>query len=131
MSPSKPFSEAIIAQPERSGVPAVLWISIIALGIITLLTLIFGLSRGWVVALASAGLDGAILIGLLLGHRWAYVTLIILSIVGVAAAFSQGAGHGLAVMIGNGIVVVPVLLCTDFFFPRRGEASCSSNPKST
>lgn len=101
---------------ERPAIPGLLWIALVALGVITSLTLVSGVSRGSAIAFVAAGLNALILVGLLLGHRWAYILLMVFSMAGVAVAFSRSGGQGLAVLIGNGIVVVPVLLSSHYFF---------------
>jgi len=116
----------------QRNIPGVLWISIIPLGIITLLTLMSGVSRGSPAALVAGGLNTLILVGLLLGHRWAYILLMVFAIAGVAVAFSRSSAQGAVVLIGNGIVVVPVWLSTHYFFGRSEQdvsVQPSSNPE--
>lgn len=112
----------------RRDIHGPLWIGIVALGIITVLTLISGLSRGSAAILVATGCNLALMIGLFLGHRWAYVLLLVFAAAGVAVAFSKSAAQGLTVLIGNASVVVPVLLSTDFFFPRLQQGSAPRHP---
>ena len=120
------------SQGTQRNIPGVLWIGIVALGVVTLLTLISGVSRGSAAACVAAGFNSLILVGLLLGYRWAYILLMVFSIAGVAVALSRSGGQGLAVLLGNCIVVVPVLLSTHYFSgpsPQEISPQHSPNPE--
>ena len=108
--------------------PGVLWIAIFTLGIITILTLFSGLARGSVAVLLAAVCNLGLLLGLVLGHKWAYVLTIVFAVAGVAVAFGKSAAQGLVVLIGNAVVVVPVLLSTRYFFPPEPPAELSREP---
>ena len=101
----------------RKDIPATLWIALAALAIITVLTLLSMLKSGSPVRLVAAACNIALLIGLARGQKWAYVLTVVFSVLGVAVAFNRGPSHIVAILIGNGLVVVPVLLSTSFFFP--------------
>lgn len=101
------------------AVPAPLWIAIAALGIITVLTLLSLLKGNFLVPLVAAACNIALLFGLMKGQKWAYIMTLILSFLGTAVAFGKGASAGMAVMIGDALVWVPVLLSTRFFFPNN------------
>lgn len=107
----------------RTPVPGPLWLAIATMAVVSLLTLL-SLFRGAIlVPLVTVVCNLALLFGLWQGHKWAYVVTIVFSVLGALFAFGKGPMHGLLVLIGNGLVLVPVLLCTRYFFPgsERGE----------
>jgi hypothetical protein len=103
------------AGPIERKIPGLLWIAVSALGIITVLTLYSALTRGSAASFAAVVCNLALMLGLVPGHRWAYGLLIVFAVAGVAVSFGQGASQGLMVLIGNAVVVVPVLLSTRYF----------------
>jgi len=105
-------------------IPGVLWIALISLGVMVLLKLVAALKVGPLI-LIDVALSTVLLVGLYLGHRWAYFLTIVFTVLGTAIALSKGAGHGLAVLIGDCLVLVPVILSTDYFFFKK-EANRSS-----
>jgi hypothetical protein len=116
--PSQPLPpEARAAKPTP---PAPLWFAIAALGIISVLTLL-GLARNPGVVLVAVFGNLILMLGLALGHRWAYVLVILFSVVGVAVAFAKSGHLGLPVLLGNATVLVPVLMSTRFFFPGEPQ----------
>lgn len=107
--------------------PALVWFAIAVLGVISVLTLMAGLSRKPGVALATVLGNVILMIGLGLGHKWAYVLLIALSALGAAFAFAKSGVHGLSVLLGNAVVVTPVLMSTRFFFPNHQQKDLPGN----
>lgn len=105
----------------RRDIPGVLWIAIVALAVITVLTLLSLPKSRSLVPLVAAGCNVGLLVGLVMGQKWAYVLTVVFSVVGVAVAFGKGASHGLAVLVGNGLVLLPVLFSTRFFFPVQAQ----------
>lgn len=103
--------------------PACLFIGLAALAILTVLGLFSAMARGSATGFVAVICNLALLLGLLLGHRWAYVLLILFSIAGIAVAFSRGAGTGLLVLLGNAVVVLPVLWSTSYFFQRGAQSN--------
>ena len=77
---------------------------------------------------AAVACNLALLLGLLLGHRWAYVLVIVFAIAGAVVAFGRGGNHGLFVLLGNGVVVLPVIFSSRYFFPHETVAGNSSKP---
>jgi hypothetical protein len=69
-----------------------------------------------------------LMFGLALGHKWAYVLLIAVSTLGVAVAFAKSGARGLSVLLGNAVVVVPVLMSTRFFFPSPEHDNPPESP---
>jgi hypothetical protein len=102
-------------------VPPALWISIAALGAMTLIQLLIGVQKGSGVLLVSVILNAVFLAGLLQGQKWAYVGMLVLGIGGPVAMLGRNAGQALIILLINGLVIVPMILSTRFFFPSRSE----------
>jgi hypothetical protein len=107
--------------PERENIPPVLWIGLISLALMVIGKVLFAFSLGPRLLL-DAVLSGALLVGLYLGHRWAYVLTIVFTALGTIVTLTKGVEHGLAVLLGDCLVLVPVILSTDYFFPRRARS---------
>jgi len=97
-------------------VPGRLWIGLVALALFSVIQLGVGLTQGKAELLIAVAINVALLIGLYLGHRWAYIALMSFSFLGVVVSASHNAVGGLIVLLLNGFVVVPVALCTGYFF---------------
>ena len=54
--------------------------------------------------------------------------VLVFSLAGVAVAFGRSFLQGLMVLIGNAVVVVPVLLSTPYFFPSKSSTFGSQEP---
>ncbi len=105
----------------KKDIPGLLWIAIVALGVISVLGLLAGLTHGFLVALVAAGCNLILMFGLLRGYAWAYLLTVVLSVLGIAVALGRGGSQGVTVLAGNSVVLVPVILCTGFFFSRRSQ----------
>ncbi len=104
--------------------PAILWVALVTVGVISLAQL--GASSGTqsVIVLVSAVLSAFLLIGLHAGHRWAYVLTLLFCVVGPIAGFDEGPEAGWQILIVIWLMVaVPVILSSRFFWvqPRRDE----------
>jgi hypothetical protein len=66
--------------------------------------------------LIAVVLNLAILWGLYHGHRWAFVVTLVLGLLGVVVTLARNPALGLCVLIGNGLVLVPMLLAKDYFW---------------
>jgi hypothetical protein len=108
-----------------------MWVAAGALAIISLLTLFAARRRDLAVALVSVVLNLVLLVGLVRGHRWAYVLAIVLGVAGIAVSFGKSATLGLAVLLCNGVVLVPVLMSTSYFFPPRKPTESSRESRSS
>ena len=109
--------------------PGALWISIASLGVITLIQLIIGVQKGSGIVLVAVVLNVALMAGLLLGHKWAYVAALVFAIVGLIVVLGKNAGHAMGVLIGNGLVIVPLVMSTRFFFPRQPMSLDAEKPE--
>lgn len=101
--------------------PPVLWIGIAALGAMALMQLLVGEQKGSDVLFLAVIGDVALLAGLLLGYKWAYMATLVLGIGGPVVVVGRNAGQTLTVtvLLVNGLVIVLVVISTRFFFPGR------------
>jgi hypothetical protein len=106
----------------RTGkeIPGPLWIALISLSVMVVLKVLFVFKVGPLI-LIDAALSGALLVGLYLGHKWAYVLTIVFVAVGTVSGFSKGVANGLIILTLDCLVLVPMLMCTEFFFPKITE----------
>jgi uncharacterized membrane protein len=102
----------------KKQIPASLWVAIVALGIMALIHLGLAIKTSALVLLVSVVLEAILVAGLIYGQKWAYILVLVFSVLGVAASLSKGADQGLGVLLGNAIVVVPMVINTRFFFPK-------------
>ncbi|HUT30595.1 MAG TPA: hypothetical protein VMX13_12445 [Sedimentisphaerales bacterium] len=109
-------------QSGNRGIPGVLWIGLVSLGIMVLFKLAAVFSVGPRI-LVDAGISAALLVGLYLGHKWAYILTIVFVVLGTVFALSKGAGYGLLVLVLDCLVLVPVVLSTEYFFFKNGANS--------
>jgi hypothetical protein len=115
MEPDKAVATSPPLNEERS-IPGVLWIALVSLAVMTLFHLVLGLARPRL--LLAALLDGALLWGLFRGFRWAYVLTVLFCGLGAAVSIARNLQGGLAVLLLNALVLVPVLLSTDYYFRK-------------
>lgn len=101
------------------NIPPVLRVGLCVLAIITILTFFAGLSHPSPRVVVTVFANVALLIGLYLGHRWAFVLALVTGGLGIIIALSQNVSRGLLVLLGNGLVIVPVILCWEYYFVRR------------
>ena len=99
-------------------IPSVLWVALIFLGIATVGKAIVATQMGpWL--LLDAALCVVLLIGLYLGHRWAYVvTVIVVPAKLIVVIVLGSAGAGLVTFLVDCVVLVPVLASTRYFWWR-------------
>lgn len=102
-------------------IPGPLWIALISLGLMVLGKVLVALTSGPVI-LVDAVLSGLLLAGLVFGHKWAYVLTFIFTAIGTVAGLSQGAEAGIAILVLDCLVLVPVLISTRYFFPESPPA---------
>ncbi|MCU0913238.1 MAG: hypothetical protein MUC88_01590 [Planctomycetes bacterium] len=102
----------------KGPIPSFLWIAIVALGLIACVHLGLAVQRGSVSLLAAAGCEVVLIVGLVQGRKWALVVSLVFAALGTAFGFGHGLANGLGVLIGNALVVVPLILCRDFFYPE-------------
>ncbi len=102
---------------EKPEKPASLWFCVAMLGVMTLIQLMLGVRRGSEVLLVAVVLNTAILTGLILGHKWAYVVLLVFSVLGPLLMLFVHFWRGVAALFMNSLVVIPLLLATRYFFP--------------
>jgi hypothetical protein len=100
----------------RRVIPGVLWVSLIALGLFSFLQLLIGIIQPNVAMLISVVFNVLILVGLYRGHRWAFVVTLVLGLLGIVVTLARSPALGLGVLIGDGLVLVPMLLAKDYFW---------------
>ena len=98
--------------------PESLWVAIVAIGIMALIHLSLAIKTSAVPLFVSVVLEAILLVGLIHGQKWAYILVLVFSVLGVAVSLSKGIGLGLGVLVGNAFVVVPMVVSTEFFFPK-------------
>ena len=113
--------------PKRTP-PAAMWFACGALAMISLVQLFEGRGR---YATIGVILQAVVLFGLLWGHKWAYVLMMIFTATGIATAFSKNASHGITVLVCDAVVFIPVLLSTSYFFPEQKPTDSPREPQST
>ncbi|MBN2594108.1 MAG: hypothetical protein JXA81_11420 [Sedimentisphaerales bacterium] len=112
-----PNSAAKPKIPDTGSIPPVLWIALVSLALMVFGKLLFMFKVGPII-LIDAALSAVLLVGLYLGHTWAYFLTIIGVILGTILACSKGISNGLAIFIIDCLVLVPVLLSRDYFFGK-------------
>jgi hypothetical protein len=101
-------------------IPGPLWIALISLSVMVVLKVLFAFMVGPAI-LIDAAWSGALLVGLYLGHKWAYILTIVFVAIGTVSGLSKGIGNGLIILVLDCLVLVPVLICTEYFFPKISE----------
>jgi hypothetical protein len=99
--------------------PPALRVAILALYIISAIQFLIGVAAGQFPLIVGVVLNIVIALGLRAGHRWAYVVTLIFAFGNPVLLASVGRpGPALIVLLLNGIVAVPVLMSTRYFWPR-------------
>ena len=98
--------------------PEPLWIAIVFLGAMVL-GKIAAVGEAGPRALVDAALLTVFLVGLVRGREWAYVLTILAATGGTMWGAMRGIHAGWSILAIDGLVLVPVLLCTDYYFPQR------------
>jgi hypothetical protein len=101
-------------------IPGPLWIALISLAVMVVLKVLFVFHVGPAI-LIDAALSGALLVGLYFGHKWAYVLTIVFVAIGTVSGLSKGIGSGLTILVLDCLVLVPVVMCTEYFFPKISD----------
>jgi hypothetical protein len=109
----------------QRAIPGVLWISLTALGLFSAIQFVIGLARLNIVILISVAFNVAILVGLYRGRRWAFVVALAFGVLGTLVALARNPGFGLGALIGNGLVLVPMLLAKDYFWETPEPVAAS------
>ncbi len=114
----------------RGGrVPRVLMFGLSALGVIVAILFVRGLLSGDLMLLINAVGSCVLLVGLRIGNKAAYVITIVAVVGGVIwDAATKGLGFGVAGLVVNSLVLVPVLLSTSYFFPKRNAGLKRARP---
>jgi len=109
-------------------IPSTLWIGVAALGAMMLIQLLVGVQKGSDFLFVAAILDAVFLAGLLLGRKWAYIGMLVFAVGGPLALLGRDPGQAITALLLNGLVVVPVILSTRFFFPGPPDHPDAEKP---
>ena len=109
-----------ILNRQNRKIPNLLWIALVS-GAIMVLIKIAIVSKAGPLILIDAAITAITLIGLYLGHKWAYIATIILVLLGTLSGYAKDPMYGLEVFCIDGLVLVPVLFCTKYFFPESNK----------
>jgi len=101
----------------KRNIPPVLWIALASLGVMIVAKIVLVGKVGPII-LVDAALSAALLAGLYLGHKWAYILTMVFVVIGAVLAFLLGVQHGITILVLDCLVLVPVLICTSYFFPK-------------
>ena len=105
------------------SIPRVLAFGLAVLGVMIVVQLIIGITTAQIGLFISVVLSGLLLYGLYFGSKVAYVVTIFFILLGsVFSGIQNGPAVGLLTLLLNCLVLIPVLLCTSYFFPRRSAA---------
>jgi len=100
-------------------IPAVLWVGLAALALFSVLQFAIAVVQGRPLILVGVALDAAVLYGLYRGHRWAFVVTLAFGILGVIVTLIRSPALAVVVLVGNGLVLVPVILAREYFWGPR------------
>ena len=100
---------------QNKKIPNLLWIALVSLAAMVLIKIAYASKAGPLI-LIDASLSAILLIGLYLGHKWAYVTTIIFVFIGTLSGFAKNPSYGLEIFCIDSLVLIPVLFCTKYFF---------------
>lgn len=102
----------------KKKIPGPLWIALLSLSIMVLLKLAFAFTSSPLL-LVDAILCGILLYGLGFKRQWAYSYAIFLALAGTAMAMYMDMMYGMVALVTYSLVLVPVLMCTQYFYPRK------------
>lgn len=115
-----PYLASKLKIPDPGSIPPVLWITLVSLALMVFGKVMFVFKVGPII-LIDAALSAVLLVGLYLGHRWAYILTIVFVAFGTVSGLSESVTNGLTILALDCLVLVPVLMCTEFFFPKIKE----------
>ena len=99
-------------------IPGPMWLAIISLSLMIMGKLLAVFKVGPLI-LIDAALSAILLWGLIKRQKWAYFLTVVFVVFGTVMTLRKGAASGLAVFFLDGLVLVPVLICTKWFFPEN------------
>ena len=105
---------------KNNKIPGPLWIAIVSLSIMVLCKIAFAFTSSPLL-LIDAVFSALLLYGLLMKRQWAYGFTIAFTILGTAWAMQHGLSYGMTVLVMDCLVLIPVLMCTHFFYPKKAN----------
>lgn len=106
----------------KRTIPGPLWIAIVSLGLMVFGKICFAFKLGPLI-LVDAAVSGLLLLGIILGHKWAYFLAIVFTALGTIKGLGKGIPNGMIILMADCLVLVPVLLCTNYFFAGKAPLS--------
>ena len=107
--------------------PQTLWIAVIFLGAMVL-GKIAAVGESGPPVLVDAAFAAVLLAGLVRGCKWAYALTLVATLGGTMWGFATGTHFAWSVLAIDCLVLIPVLICTDYFFPRREPTVEAARP---
>jgi hypothetical protein len=115
-----PYSILKLKIPDPGSIPPVLWVALVSLALMVFGKVLFAFMVGPAI-LIDAALSGVLLVGLYLGHKWAYVLTIVFVALGTISGLSRSVTNGFIILALDCLVLVPMLVCTEYYFPKIKE----------
>lgn len=106
----------------KKTIPGPLWVAIISLGLMVVGKICFAFKLGPLI-LVDAAISGLLLLGIILGHKWAYFLAILFTVLGTITGLRKGITSGMIILMADCLVVIPVLVCTNYFFAGKAPPS--------
>jgi hypothetical protein len=102
-------------------VPRVLWVSIVALIVISVVQLTVAVALGHPMLLISVGANLVFAWGLHRLQKWAYVLTAAFCVLGAVVMLGSEPGIGVVTLLVNAVVLVPILMTTKDFWRTPAE----------
>ena len=105
-------------------IPPALWLSLIVFGLMTLIQLVLSVGTRNGPLLLAVLLNVVLIVGLYRAARWAFVLTLVFGVAGVLVALVRSPAFGLGAVVGNALVLVPLILAREYFFapPRMAPS---------
>lgn len=103
----------------KRKMPDMLWVSIFILGVIEMNHILRGEPKSVGSLILGLVITVALMIGIFLGQKWAYVAELVLASVQVIWITGESTGKGIVALLVNCLVAAPMILSTRYFFPRK------------
>ena len=101
-------------------IPNLLWIALVSLAFMVFIKIAYASKTGPLI-LIDAVISAILLVGIYLGHKWAYIATIIFVLLGTLSGFAKNPMYSLQIFCIDSLVLVPVLFCTNYFFPKSRQ----------
>ncbi len=103
----------------NKDIPKVLWIAIVSLGLMVIFKLLLASHNNAI--LVDAIISACLLYGLYEGRKWAYYGMLLyVAITFMGYLLAGNATLALQILAANGMVVIPMIICKDYYFTDNG-----------